>query len=141
MPTAPLSQQPLRAPTRLLHQQNNHPFRILPNWTGKTATLSMPDLLQDLLPEQWNRLSRLKHRRATFDEVAALSVEGVNKSSIARVKQPAWNTVDRWLEKAAAVCRRFNQQRIKEIYVRELQADEIRTIAQKENSPVWIFVA
>ena len=29
---------------------------------------------------------RLQHRRATFDEVAALSVEGLNKSGIARVK-------------------------------------------------------
>ena len=36
-----------------------------------------------------------------FDQVAALSVEGVNKSAIARVQQIAWNTVDRWLEKAA----------------------------------------
>jgi transposase-like protein len=51
---------------------------------------------------------RLPHRRATFDEVAALSVEGVNKSAIARVQQIAWNTVDRWLEKAAAACRLFN---------------------------------
>ena len=55
---------------------------------------------------------RLQHRRATFDKVAAMSVEGVNKSSIARAKQVAWNTVDRWLEKAAAACRRFNHQTI-----------------------------
>jgi transposase-like protein len=34
---------------------------------------------------------RLQHRRATFDEVATLSVEGLNKSAIARVKQIAWN--------------------------------------------------
>src|ERR1019366_1643289 len=50
---------------------------------------------------------RLQHRRAMFDQVAALSVEGVNKSAIARVQQIAWNTVDRWLEKAATSCRRF----------------------------------
>ena len=30
---------------------------------------------------------RLQHRRTTFDEVAALSVEGLNKSAIARVKR------------------------------------------------------
>src|SRR4029434_2593427 len=30
---------------------------------------------------------RLQHRRTTFDEVATLSVEGLNKSAIARVKQ------------------------------------------------------
>jgi hypothetical protein len=38
---------------------------------------------------------RLQHRRATFDEVAAVGVEGLNKSAIARVKRIAWNTVDR----------------------------------------------
>ena len=85
---------------------------------------------------------RLQHRRATFDEVAALSVEGVNKSSIARVQQIAWNTVDRWLEKAAAACRQFNHQEITKIGIRELQAAEIRTmVGGKERSPVWIFAA
>lgn len=85
---------------------------------------------------------RLKHRRVTFDAVAALSVEGVNKSSIARVHQIAWNTVDRWLEKAAASCRRFNHQRTSQIQLRELQADEIRTlVGGKEQPPVWIFAA
>src|SRR5262245_16402678 len=47
---------------------------------------------------------RLQHRRATFDEVITLSIEGLNKSAIARLKRIAWNTVDRWLEKAAYVC-------------------------------------
>jgi transposase-like protein len=51
---------------------------------------------------------RLQHRRGTFDEVAALSVEGLNKSAIARVKRIAWNTVHRWLERAAAWSRRFS---------------------------------
>ena len=41
---------------------------------------------------------RLQHRRNTFDEVAAMSVEGVSKSAIARVKRLGWNTVDRALE-------------------------------------------
>src|SRR5262245_62684321 len=55
---------------------------------------------------------RLQHRRATFDEVATLSVEGLNKSAISRVKQIAWNTVARWLEKAAHSFRWFNDRRI-----------------------------
>src|SRR5262245_9192378 len=46
---------------------------------------------------------RLQHRRARFDEVACLSVEGLNKSAIARVKQVAWNTVHRWKEQLAGV--------------------------------------
>ena len=84
---------------------------------------------------------RLQHRRATFDEVAALSVEGVNKSAIARVQQIAWNTVDRWLEKAAAAGRRFNDRRITGLEVTELQADEIRTMVGSKQQPIWIFVS
>jgi transposase-like protein len=84
---------------------------------------------------------RLQHRRAMFDEVAALSVEGVNKSAIARVQQIAWNTVDRWLERAAASCRRFSTSRITKIQIRELQADEIRTLVGGNGHPVWIFAA
>src|SRR5450759_477927 len=85
---------------------------------------------------------RLQHRRAMFDQVAALSVEGVNKSAIARVQQIAWNTVDRWLEKAAASCRRFNHEKITKIRISELQADEICTlVGGKEQPPVWAFAA
>ncbi len=84
---------------------------------------------------------RLQHRRATFDEVAALSVEGVSKSSIARIKQLAWNTVDRWLEKAARECYRFNDRRITGLTVTELQVDEIRTIVGGKEHPTWIFVS
>src|SRR5262245_53038728 len=82
---------------------------------------------------------RLQHRRATFDEVAALSVEGLNKSAIARVKQIAWNTVARWLENAACSCRRCNDRRIATPAVAELQADEIRTIVGCKEQPIWIF--
>jgi transposase-like protein len=71
---------------------------------------------------------RLQHRRATFDQVATLSVEGLNKSAIARVQRIAWNTVDRWLEKAGDCGRRFNDQKTTGFRVTELQADEIRTI-------------
>jgi transposase-like protein/IS1 family transposase len=84
---------------------------------------------------------RLQHRCATFDEVAALSVEGLNKSAIARVKQIAWNTVDRWLERAADSCHRFNARRITGLAVEELQADEIRTIVGSKQQPIWIFAS
>jgi transposase-like protein/IS1 family transposase len=85
---------------------------------------------------------RLQHRRVMFDQVAALSVEGVNKSAIARVQQIAWNTADRWLEKAAAACRLFNHQRITNIQIRELQADEIcAMVGGKDQPSVWIFAA
>jgi IS1 family transposase len=84
---------------------------------------------------------RLQHRRVTFDEVATLSVEGLNKSAIARVKRITWNTVDRWLQRAADSCRRFNDQKIDGIAILELQADEIRTIIHDKKQPIWIFAA
>lgn len=84
---------------------------------------------------------RLQHRRRTFDEVAALSVEGVSKSAIARVKGIAWNTVARWLDRAAGACRRFNNRTITGFEVAELQADEIRTFVGSKERPSWIFAA
>jgi transposase-like protein/IS1 family transposase len=82
---------------------------------------------------------RLQHRRTTFDEMAALSVEGLNKSAIARVKGIGWNTVARWLEKAADSCRRFNDRNTKGFTAAELQADEIRTLVGRKEQPIWIF--
>jgi transposase-like protein/IS1 family transposase len=82
---------------------------------------------------------RLQLRRATFDEVATFSVEGMNKSAIARVKGIAWNTVHRWLERAAAWCRRFNNRKINRLSVVELQADEIKTIVGSKEQPIWAF--
>ena len=81
------------------------------------------------------------HRRATFDAVVALRVEGVSIYAIARIEGLAWNTVARWLEKAADVCRGFNQRRTAEFGVEELQADEIRSFAGGKTRPTWIFVA
>ena len=81
------------------------------------------------------------NRRATFDEVATLSVDGLNKSTIARVKRIAWNTVHCWLEKAAAFCRQFNDRKIAGIAITELQAGEIRTIIHDQEQPIWIFAA
>jgi transposase-like protein/IS1 family transposase len=82
---------------------------------------------------------RLQHRRAIFDEVASLSVEGLNKSAIARIKRIAWNTVHRWLERAAAWCRRFSDRKIGRLTSVELQADEIKTIIGGKEQPIWVF--
>ena len=84
---------------------------------------------------------RLQHRRATVDTVVALRVEGVSISAIARVEWIAWNTVARWLEKAADTCRRFNSARISGFDVEELQADEIRSFAGSKDRQAWIFAA
>jgi transposase-like protein/IS1 family transposase len=84
---------------------------------------------------------RLQHRRTAFDEVVTLSVEGLNKSAIARVQRIAWNTVDRWLEKAGDRARRFNDQEMATLHGREFQADEIRTIVRSKQQPIWVFAA
>ena len=84
---------------------------------------------------------RLQHRRATFDTVVALRVEGVSISAVARVEGIAWNTVARWLERAALSCRRFNSRRITGFAVEELQADEIRSFAGGKDRITWIFAA
>ena len=82
---------------------------------------------------------RLPHRRVIFDEVAALSVEDLNKSAIARVKRIAWDMTHRWLEGASVWCRRFSKRKIKGLLSMELQADDIRTILGGKEQPVWVF--
>jgi IS1 family transposase len=62
-------------------------------------------------------------------------------SSIARVKGIAWNTVARWLDRAAGAYRRFNTRKITDFAVAELQADEIRTFVGSKERPSWIFAA
>jgi len=55
------------------------------------------------------------------------------------VKGLAWNSVDRWLEKAAVACRQFNNRTIIQLDIPELQADEIRTIVIRKDQTVWVF--
>lgn len=84
---------------------------------------------------------RLQYRRVTFDQVAILSVEGLNNSSIARVERIGWNTADRWLEKANDCGRRFNDKQTTGFRAAEFQVDESRTITQGKQQPTWIFAA
>lgn len=81
----------------------------------------------------------LQHPRSAFDRVAALSVEGINKSSIARVMGITWNTVARWLERAANAARHFNDRMLRDFELRELQTDEIRAFIGSKSRPIWIF--
>jgi len=81
---------------------------------------------------------RLHKPRALFDEVARMSVHGVGKSAIARIKRIAWNTAARWLELAAAFARRFNHRMLRRVDLHELQADEIRSFLLHKRMEVWI---
>ena len=83
---------------------------------------------------------RIKHTRKSFDEVVTMSVEGINKSSIARIKRLSWNTVARWQQRAAAAARRFNDMMMEGYEIKELQADEIRSFIMSKENTTWVMV-
>ena len=77
--------------------------------------------------------------RNTFDEVCSLSVEGLSKSAITRVKRLSWNTVSRWLERASQAAKQFSKLRLYGFVLQELQLDEIRTFLDRKKRPIWII--
>ena len=85
--------------------------------------------------------SGLQRPARAFDRVAALSVEGMSKSAIARVERLSWNTVARWLERAAGMAEQFNGRRTRGFDLLELQLDEMRSFLTNRERPVWIFAA
>jgi len=84
---------------------------------------------------------RLKCTRAQFDRVAALSVEGLSKSAIARIVRLSWNTVARWLERAAQAAEPFSARLVRGYMLTELQADEIRTFIDRKRRVRWVLTA
>ncbi len=84
---------------------------------------------------------RIQHSRDAFDHVVQLSVEGVNRSAIARVCGRSWDTVARWIERACRSAANFNDKHTRDFELTELQADEIRTFVQSKKRVRWIFTA
>ena len=84
---------------------------------------------------------RLQNSRASFDQVATMSVNGIDKSSISRIKNLSWNTIERWLERAAKHALHFNHHHLKDYEVTEVQADELRTFVDSKNKVIWLFTA
>jgi transposase-like protein/IS1 family transposase len=82
---------------------------------------------------------RLQRPRRAFDAVVALRVEGMSIAAIARLERLSWNTVARWLTRAAAAATIFNSERTRDFELLELQADERRTFAQGKDRPIWIY--
>ena len=121
--------------------QPHHPLRILQNHGRETAPLPVRGMRPDVLDDERNPYYRLQHRRTTFDTVVTLGVESVSRSAIARVERLAWNTVARWLARAASVCRRFTDGRTTGFVATELQADEIRSFTGGKTRPTWVFAA
>lgn len=82
---------------------------------------------------------RLHDRRSVFDEVVEMSVHGMTISSISQIKKMAWNTIARWLKVASNAAQRFNDQKLKNFVIHELQADEIRTFIQNKRDVIWLY--
>ncbi len=82
---------------------------------------------------------RIHNSRNIFDEVCILSANGVSKSTIATVKRLSWNTVSRWLERAAQAAKQFSERRLRGFVLQELQLDEIRTFMDRKKRPIWII--
>lgn len=70
-----------------------------------------------------------------------MSVEGINRSAIARVRGISWNTVARWLERASVAAAKFNDHMTRGYELREIQADEIKTFLTNKDSTTWIITA
>ena len=83
----------------------------------------------------------IHHTPSKFDLVAHLSVEGVNRSAIARLVGVSRSTVGRWLDRITARARLFNDHHLKGVDVRELQADELRTFVDTRKQEKWVFAA
>jgi IS1 family transposase len=70
-----------------------------------------------------------------------MAVDGMSRAAIARVEDVSWNTVNRWIDRAAAFAKRFNDVKTNGIELIELQADEIRTFAPSKARPTWVFTS
>jgi transposase len=60
-------------------------------------------------------------------------------SAIARIKALSWNTVTRWLERAASAAGKFNDRMTRGHEPREIQTDEIKTFIGCKNRSTWIM--
>ncbi len=55
------------------------------------------------------------------------------------LKKLSWNTVSRWLERAAQAVEQFSKLRLRGFVLQELQLDEIRTFLDRKKRPIWII--
>ena len=114
--------------------------RILPNQVRETPSLPVRRVRKDVLLDERHALLPSPTSKSYFRWGHRLSESRVSAfPRFSRVKGIAWNTVARWLEKTAQVCRRFNHRRIAGFAAEELQADEIRTFrGQQEDTELGL---
>ena len=60
-------------------------------------------------------------------------------SATARVTGPFPHPIARWLERASTAAKRFNQRKLNDFDILELQADELCTFIGSKRSTVWLF--
>ena len=84
---------------------------------------------------------RLHKSKKDFDEVAAMSVEGINQSSISRIKGLSRTTVYNWLIKASLRAFSFNQKHLRGYELKELQFDERKSFIRNKKNETWIFMS
>lgn len=58
-----------------------------------------------------------------------------------RIKHFSWNTIARWQYLARRFAGRFNDNKLKNIDLKELQLDEIQRFVGKKKNQIWIFSA
>ena len=82
----------------------------------------------------------LRCSRDEFDQVATMRVEGVSISAIARITGRSRSTIERWLERAAASAKRFEE--LADLFVRlgllseDLMTDIFSEIEQAHVDPL-----
>jgi len=70
-----------------------------------------------------------------------LSTQGLSKAAIARSCGRSWQTVDRWIGKAASASREIRDQVVVSVNAQELQADELRAHPAKSEWNSWVFTS
>ncbi len=63
----------------------------------------------------------------------------MNKSALARIERLSWNTVARWLERAAAAAHRFDRANMRGLVITELQLDEMSTFMPEKKRKTLVF--
>lgn len=82
---------------------------------------------------------RLRSSQLRIDRVAAMSVEGMSRTAMARVEHIDPHTVDRWLSRASAVAEHFNDTMTRDVLLQEIEADELQTVASRHTQSTWVF--
>jgi len=81
----------------------------------------------------------LRCRRDEFDQIMKMRVEGVSIATIARIAGRARSTITRWLQRASASAKSFNDKYLRDFELQEVQADELCTFAGKKTDTTWLF--